>query len=250
MGLNVSTSTIVMERSSTTGVGPYVLSALGGFARFGEFYSAGESVPYAADNGGSLAEFGVGIMLSDGTIQRPSVMIWSSNGGARGGPIDWPAGRRLVRALVDSSGPGGVAAVSAISGFWPGTVTGNTAIGGHLFVDAGTLPQNLAGSRALAGTPVAASGGEMVVDEFEEQLVDENGATVDDGTTGGVRTVFSLSKNAVPIGSLTFDPGDPQGKFSFAADQAFAAGDLLMITAPAIPDGTLADLTWTLKRTS
>lgn len=58
--------------------------------------------------------------------------------------------------------------------------------------------------------------------------------------------VFSLNKNGVGVGTITFSGVSTTGVFSFASTVNFAAGDVLTIVAPATADATAADLTVTL----
>ena len=64
-------------------------------------------------------------------------------------------------------------------------------------------------------------------------------------------TVFDLQKNGASIGTCTVAAGTTTATFatSGGAAQAFAAGDLLMIVAPATADTTLADPAITLSGT-
>lgn len=84
-----------------------------------------------------------------------------------------------------------------------------------------TFPTNFAGSQASAGTPATA------------------------------QTVFTLAKNGVQAGTVTFAAG--AGTASFAstggAVVTLAAGDVLTLTAPNPADATLADLAITLAGT-
>jgi hypothetical protein len=59
-------------------------------------------------------------------------------------------------------------------------------------------------------------------------------------------TVFSLKKNGVEFGTLTFGIGATTGVFAAAADTSFSAGDILTVVAPNPRDATLADLSITV----
>lgn len=59
--------------------------------------------------------------------------------------------------------------------------------------------------------------------------------------------VFSFTKNGTEFLTATFAAAGTTATFSANAETAFAAGDVLMITAPAVADATLADISFTLK---
>lgn len=81
-----------------------------------------------------------------------------------------------------------------------------------------TLPASLTGSQASAG--VASSG----------------------------NVSFDIKKNGSSIGSVNFNTS-ASGTFTFTTATSFTAGDLLEIVAPATADGTLADVSISLKGT-
>ena len=58
-------------------------------------------------------------------------------------------------------------------------------------------------------------------------------------------TVFTIKKNGVDVGTLTFTAANANGVFAMAAQTAFVAGDLLTMVAPATADTTLADIAYT-----
>jgi hypothetical protein len=80
-----------------------------------------------------------------------------------------------------------------------------------------TLPKNLAGSQAVSTVAATAA------------------------------AVFGITKNGSAIGSVTFALGASVGTFTFAAAVSLAAGDVLQITSPASPDGTLANVAITIS---
>lgn len=57
--------------------------------------------------------------------------------------------------------------------------------------------------------------------------------------------VFELTKNAVSIGSITFDAASLVGVFDFVDTQEFTAGDFLRVLGPAVVDDTAIDLSIT-----
>lgn len=58
---------------------------------------------------------------------------------------------------------------------------------------------------------------------------------------------FTLKKNGVSFGTMTFDAGLTTAEFVTADDVSFEAGDVLEVVAPAVQDVTLADVCWNLK---
>jgi hypothetical protein len=82
-----------------------------------------------------------------------------------------------------------------------------------------TLPANLVGSQAVAKTAATA------------------------------QADFSVKVNGVAKGTIRWGAAATVATFVWAAAVALAAGDRLEILAPAAADGTLADLTWTLRGT-
>lgn len=59
-------------------------------------------------------------------------------------------------------------------------------------------------------------------------------------------TVFTIAKNGVSVGSITFAAGSSTGTFSFTNNVDVATGDLITVTGPATADATLADVDFTL----
>lgn len=68
-------------------------------------------------------------------------------------------------------------------------------------------------------------------------------ATAATASTGSVD--FDLLKNGVSFGTLNFN-ASATGTFTVASPVSFAAGDVLTITAPVSPDGTLANISISL----
>lgn len=79
-----------------------------------------------------------------------------------------------------------------------------------------TLPANLQGSLAVAGT----------------------------GAAGTV--AFDLAVNGAALGSITF-AASPAGTMPVVPSTALQPGDVLTLTAPASPDATLADIAFNLS---
>lgn len=75
-----------------------------------------------------------------------------------------------------------------------------------------TFPTGLAGSRGVAGTaPITTA-------------------------------TFDIRRNGAPFGTMTFAAGSTAATFAATSATAFAAGDILSMTAPATPDGALSDI--------
>lgn len=65
-------------------------------------------------------------------------------------------------------------------------------------------------------------------------------------TAAAASTVFSIQKNGVQVGTLSFAIAATSGTFTLASDVSFAAGDVLSIVAPT-RDATLAGLHLTIR---
>ena len=89
----------------------------------------------------------------------------------------------------------------------------------YIFATPVTLPSGLAGSYGAAGTAATAPAS------------------------------FAIRQNGAAVGTMAFTAGSTTASFTMAAATAFAAGDVLTILAPAMPDPTLANLAWTLTGT-
>jgi hypothetical protein len=66
-------------------------------------------------------------------------------------------------------------------------------------------------------------------------------------TAATASTVFTLYKNGVSIGTITFAASGTTGTFAFAAAVSFAIGDKLTIQNQATADTTLADISITIN---
>jgi hypothetical protein len=106
-----------------------------------------------------------------------------------------------------------------VSGSWPGSPTASQVIERYIFATPVTFPAGLAGSYGAAGTAATAA------------------------------ATFSIQKNGAAVGTMAFAAGSATASFTMATATAFAAGDVLTILAPAMPDPTLANLAWTLTGT-
>jgi hypothetical protein len=106
-----------------------------------------------------------------------------------------------------------------ISGALGGVPPASLSAGLYVAALAFTLPANLTGSQGFAKTAPTAA------------------------------TSFDLQINGTSRGSMTWAAGGTAATFTFASSVTMAVGDHLEIVAPATPDATLADLTWTLRGT-
>ena len=106
-----------------------------------------------------------------------------------------------------------------ISCFVPGVPTVSMLMVALLPVRSFTLPINLTGSRADAA--VAATGS----------------------------TTFTIKKGVVDIGTIVFAPAATTGTFTLPSATSFTNTDKLTVVAPVVPDGTLADISFTLAGT-
>ena len=69
------------------------------------------------------------------------------------------------------------------------------------------------------------------------------------GVAATAETIFTLKKNGGAIGTVTFAIGGTSGSVAFTAATAFAVGDILTCVAPAVRDGSIANLGFTIKGT-
>jgi hypothetical protein len=60
------------------------------------------------------------------------------------------------------------------------------------------------------------------------------------------QTDFDIQKNGVSIGTIRFASGSTIPSFIMANTTTFDIGDYMMVIAPAVPDATLADITFAL----
>ena len=102
--------------------------------------------------------------------------------------------------------------------FYPGTPSASAIVAQIVFARAVTMPGNLVGSVAYGKTSATAS------------------------------TVFDVKKNGSSTGSITFAAAANTATFTTTSGSAlsFAIGDRLEVVAPATPDTTLANISFTL----
>jgi hypothetical protein len=114
------------------------------------------------------------------------------------------------------TGDGAVQGPAYISGSWPGSPAASQVIERYIFATPVTFPAGLAGSYGAAATAA---------------------------------TSFAIQQNGAAVGTMAFAVGSATAGFTMAAATTYAAGDVLIIIAPATPDPTLANLAWTLAGT-
>ena len=131
-------------------------------------------------------------------------------GGALQSVAEVPAYTYLVRGT-------GQASATVVSGSFTGKPTANLILQTYVFaMPAAILPVGLAGSWGTAAIP--ASG----------------------------RSIFSIQKNGLNIGTMSFVAAANMATFTMSSATEFAAGDVLAVIAPAVPNSTLANIAWTL----
>ena len=117
------------------------------------------------------------------------------------------------------TGDGAVEGPAYVSGAWSGSPAAGQAVERYIFATAVTFPVGLGGSYGSAGTAASAAAN------------------------------FTIAKNGTSVGTMSFAAGAASASFAMAWATAFAAGDVLTITAPSPADATLANLAWTLSGT-
>jgi hypothetical protein len=74
------------------------------------------------------------------------------------------------------------------------------------------------------------------------------GSDANVGTNPAASAVFTVAKNGVSIGTVTFDTaGAPTFATTGTGFETFAAGDILRITSQPVADGSMANISITLK---
>jgi hypothetical protein len=106
-----------------------------------------------------------------------------------------------------------------IGGFFPFTPISSQLMLKHVFTRSVSLPASLTGSQGKSGVAATA------------------------------QTDINVLKNGVSIGTIRFAASATTATFIMASPQTFAAGDWIDFIAPATPDITLADISYTLKGT-
>lgn len=87
-----------------------------------------------------------------------------------------------------------------------------------------------------------------VATEATNIAADFSGSKADAGTAATASTVFSISINGTPGPTLTFAVAGTTGTWdNSGSDIDLVAGDVLLVTAPATPDATLADLSINIR---
>ena len=111
-----------------------------------------------------------------------------------------------------TTGGGGGTAALEYACFIAGKPAAAEVVMRHVMTQAGTIPIGMTGSRAVLNVATTAA------------------------------KSFDIKKNTTAIGTINFAAGAVVGTFTFTAAVAFAAGDILQLSAPAAQDTTLADL--------
>lgn len=171
--------------------------------------------------------------------------------------VELPAVKRL---LVITNGCGELAEVAcAGAGSPPTTVevpNGTTALvycdGAEVYGVAGVggaeAPVGFGGW--IAGTPAAS---EIVFSMYAvfpfELAVDFAGAGAESDIAATATTDFDVQKNGVSIGTMSFAAAGTAATYTAASGATFAIGDIMRLVAPATPDATLADISFTFKGT-
>lgn len=106
-----------------------------------------------------------------------------------------------------------------VGAMYNGAPTASLVLLHHVVTRAVVFPQDLAGSRGAAGVAATA------------------------------QTDFDIQKNGASAGTMRFAAAATTATFIMASATTFAAGDVLKVLAPATPDSTLADITFTLAGT-
>jgi hypothetical protein len=114
------------------------------------------------------------------------------------------------------TGEGAVQGPAYVSGSWSGSPAAGQVVERYIFATGVTFPAGLSGSYGTAGTAATASAS------------------------------FTIARNGSAVGTMSFAAGAASATFTMASATAFAAGDVLTLTAPAPADATLANPAWTL----
>ncbi len=132
-------------------------------------------------------------------------------------PLGGTPGQRLVKSTISPYALEFVSDLIRIQLFIAGQPTANEHLIQYVSVDNMTLPIGLVGSAIY------------------EHI----------GASGTV--IYSLFKNGVSIGSITFTGPSPDGiSIAFPAAVSFTAGDVLTMIGPATPDTAQTDISFTL----
>ncbi len=147
-------------------------------------------------------------------------------GAARGtnpGTIQWNGtnfqGRNATAWVNLDAGAVPITQYYLVTGAVAGAPTASLSLGFYVAALAFTLPASLTGSQAIAKTAATA------------------------------QTDVAILVNGISKGSIRWAVGATVATFVFASAVAIAVGDRIELVAPATPDATLADCTWTLRGT-
>lgn len=168
-------------------------------------YQAGTTVPLATytDSTGLVAQTNPIVLDAKGECNIWSNSIYKVN-------VTTAAGVQVTGWPVDNVGQG--QSSYDISGFAAGVPIASQIMLRIPMVRAVTFDVNMTLSKAIASAAATAA------------------------------AVFTISKNGVAFGTITFGIGATTGLFAAAIPPAFAINDVLMVTAPLVPDVTLANI--------
>ncbi len=110
------------------------------------------------------------------------------------------------------------------------------------------VPPFTIGNSGFFGKPAAAEF--LVRYLFSEVIKFSIGLPNSQGYCGVTATAvadFDILQNAASIGTMSFAIGANTATFTFASAITFVVGARLEMTAPAVQDTTLADISWTLR---
>ena len=110
----------------------------------------------------------------------------------------------------------GQASSIVVSGSYSGKPGANLMLQNYVFATPTIIPAGLSGSQGATATAATAV------------------------------AVFDIQKNGATVGTMVFDASANVATFTMNSAAAFNAGDVLTIVAPATPDPTLANLSWTI----
>jgi hypothetical protein len=82
--------------------------------------------------------------------------------------------------------------------------------------------------------------------KFSAGLVDSKAVSV---TAATAETIFSIAHDGTEVATVTFAAGQSVGTFTAAASFVIPVNGKFTITAPTVPDATLADITFTVVGT-
>lgn len=129
-----------------------------------------------------------------------------------------------------------------------GTATG--MIGVSLVSSGGGVSEVMAISAMVAGAPTASQKIAIFVFPFTADIAaSATGSQCESLVSATAQTDFLVKKNGSTIGTIRWAASGTVATYVTFSATSFAAGDILVIEAPASPDATLADIAFSLKLT-